>query len=201
VVKRVTGQDTISCRYLYGEFFEYKPQFKIWLATNHRPVIRGADAAIWRRIRLIPFARSFDRTIADRTLLDKLEAELPGILAWAVEGCLSWLKHGLGIAQTVEAATQEYKQESDQFGRFLGERCARERRLRTPAKNLYEAYAKWCVGSGEKPASNSIFAAALIERGITKKRARKGVIYEGLGLLPTPSQGSDLPSVSKEKAK
>jgi putative DNA primase/helicase len=200
IVKQLTGGDTISARFLYHEQFSFKPQFKIWLATNHKPDIRGTDNAIWRRIRLIPFSQQFNGR-ADRALLGKLEAELDGILAWAVAGCRSWLLHGLGNARTVEVATHAYKQESDQFGRFLEERCARERRLRTPGKNLYEAYAKWCVSSGEKPASNTIFAAALIVRGISKKRLREGVVYEGLGLLPAPSQGSDLPSVSKEKGK
>jgi len=200
VVKQLTGGDTISARFLYHEQFSFRPQFKIWLATNHKPDIRGTDIAIWRRIRLIPFTRQFD-TKPDRALLGKLEAELEGILRWAVEGCLSWLKNGLGVAQTVEAATQEYKQESDQFGRFLEERCAREKRFRTSGKNLYEAYAKWCVSSGEKLASNSNFAAALVERGISKKRGRKGVVYEGLGLLPATLQASAIPPLSKEKGR
>lgn len=200
VVKRVTGQDTISCRYLYGEFFEYKPQFKIWLATNYKPLIQGTDVAIWRRIRLIPFTQQFDGDKADRTLLEKLEAELSGILAWAVAGCLAWVGHGLGNARTVEAATQEYKKESNQFGRFIGERCVRGKQHRAPGKRLYEAYLEWCLESGEKPASNPAFAAALIERDINKTRGRKGVVYQGVGLVPTVLRSSVVPLLPKEKS-
>jgi putative DNA primase/helicase len=188
VVKRVTGQDIISCRFLYGEFFEYKPQFKIWLATNYKPVIRGNDNAIWRRIRLVPFSQQFDGNNADRLLLDKLEAELAGILAWAVEGCLAWQKRGLGKAVAVESATQEYRRESDQFGRFFGERCVRGKQSQTQGKALYEAYVEWCVRTSEKPASNPVFAAALAERGIAKKRSRKGVVYQGVELAPLPAE-------------
>jgi putative DNA primase/helicase len=200
IVKQLTGGDTISARFLYHEQFSFRPQFKIWLATNHKPDIRGTDNAIWRRIRLIPFTQQFDDR-ADRTLLEKLQAELDGILAWAVAGCRSWLLHGLGNSRTVETATHAYKQESDQFGRFLEERCTRGKRFCTTGKNLYESYAKWCLSSGEKPVSNSIFAAALVERGISKKRGRKGVVYEGLGLLPVTSPGSAIPPPSKEKGK
>jgi len=186
VVKRVTGQDTIACRFLYGEFFEYKPQFKIWLATNYKPIIHGTDIAIWRRIKLVPFTRQFDKSNADRRLLEKLEAELSGILAWAVEGCLAWREHGLGDASAVDSATTQYRQESDQFGRFLTDRCLREKRYETPGRMLFEAYFEWCLQEGEKPVTNPTFAGILAERGMTKKRGSKGVVYQGVGLVSIP---------------
>jgi putative DNA primase/helicase len=173
---------------LYEEFFEYKPQFKIWLATNYKPIIRGNDHAIWRRIRLIPFSQQFDGNNADRLLLEKLEAELDGILAWAVEGCLAWQKSGLGKAVAVQAATQEYRRESDQFGRFFGERCVRSKQSQTQGKAFYEAYVQWCMRTSEKAASNPVFAAALAERGISKKRSRKGVVYQGVDLAALPTE-------------
>ena len=106
-VKAVTGQDTITCRFLYGEFFSYRPQFKIWLAMNHKPIIRGTDRGIWRRIQLVPFTQNFEGR-ADTHLRDKLQAELPGILNWALTGLQVWLAHGVGTAAAVARATDEY---------------------------------------------------------------------------------------------
>ena len=98
VVKQVTGQDTITARFLFKEYFEYKPKMKIFLACNHKPIIRGNDHAIWRRIRLIPFRVTITKKKKEENpdFDMKLRAELPGILAWAVQGCLEWQQQGLG---------------------------------------------------------------------------------------------------------
>lgn len=182
VVKQVTGQDTIACRFLYGEFFEYKPQFKIWLATNYKPAIRGNDNAIWRRIRLIPFDQQFKGNKRDAMLPEKLRAELPGILAWAVEGCLEWQRDGLGRPKTVLDATAEYRNESDQVGRFISERCILGREYAVTGQALFEAYVQFCQRQGEKYLANNIFAAQIAKRNIQKKRTNKGLVYQGLGL-------------------
>ena len=94
LVKQVTGGDTITARFLHREYFEFKPNFKIWLATNHKPEIRGSDYAIWRRIKLVPFDVTIPEEEQDRQLLSKLMTELDGILTWAVEGCLKWQRNG-----------------------------------------------------------------------------------------------------------
>jgi len=88
VIKQATGGDTITARFLYREYFEFSPQFKLFLVANHKPVIIGTDEAIWRRIRLIPFTVTIPPEERDKQLLEKLQRELPGILAWAVRGCL-----------------------------------------------------------------------------------------------------------------
>jgi len=187
MVKQLTGGDTISARFLYHEQFSYKPQFKIWLATNHKPEIRGTDVAIWRRIRLVPFERRFEGPKSDPQLQGKLEAELPGILAWTVRGCLEWQRHGLGGAPRVTRAVLEYRQESDQIGRFLKERCTRGPKSATPARELFEAYLGWCAQQGEKPVANNVFARGLAERDITKRRRPRGQTYEGVGLVLSPA--------------
>jgi putative DNA primase/helicase len=184
VVKQVTGQDMISSRFLYGEFFEYKPQFKIWLATNYKPVIRGGEDAIWRRLRLIPFNEQFKGARKDSLLLDKLRAELPGILAWAVRGCLDWRMNGLGIPPIVNSATTEYRDESDQVGRFVSEQCLIGERFTVSGKNLYQAYVHFCQQQGERYLANNLFAAQIAKRGFEKKRTGKGNLYSGLGLRP-----------------
>jgi putative DNA primase/helicase len=184
VVKEITGNDTLAARFLFKEFFEFRPQFKIWLATNHRPAIRGTDDAIWRRIRLIPFNQQFTGKQRDPRLRDKLEAELPGILAWAVRGCLEWQRVGLGMAPVVEKATLAYRRESDHFGRFLADRCTTRPADQVSGKELFDAYVEWCGTAGEKPEANNTFAKALADRGLNKKRTSKGVIYAGVGLRP-----------------
>ncbi len=182
VIKQVTGQDRIAARFLYGEFFEYKPQFKIWLATNYKPIIRGGDDAIWRRIRLIPFNEQFKGDKRDSSLPDKLKEELPGILAWAVRGCLDWRRNGLGIPPTVKSATTEYRDESDQVGRFISEQCVSGERCTVSGRSLYQSYVEFCAQQGEKYLANNMFAAQIAKRGIEKKRTRQGFVYCGLGL-------------------
>jgi len=184
IIKEITGGDTISARFLFQEFFDFKPTFKLWLATNHRPSIRGTDDAIWRRIRLIPFTRQFSGRNRDLKLLETLRGELSGILAWAVRGCLEWQRVGLGSSPIVETATLEYRLESDHLGRFMKERCLAGSKEQASGNELYQAYVDFCSANGEKPESNNAFAKALAERGIKKKRGRKGTVYQGIGLVP-----------------
>ena len=181
-VKEATGGDTMSARYLYQEYFDFRPQFKVWLTTNHLPDIRGTDDAIWRRIHLIPFKQQFTGKSCDSKLRNKLERELSGILAWAVRGCLEWQRSGLGVASVVKAATLDYRRESDQIARFLKERCSRRGDDQASGHELYEAYSQWCSDRGEKPESNNTFAKRLAEHGIGKKRTQKGTMYKGVGL-------------------
>jgi putative DNA primase/helicase len=184
LVKEITGEDTIAARFLFHEHFSFKPRFKVWLISNHRPDIRGTDHAMWRRVRLIPFERQFEGARRDSRLREKLEAELPGILTWAVQGCLAWQRHGLGDAPRIAQATLEYRQESDQVGRFLSDRCVKGTKSSAPAGELFNAYVEWCGKTGVKPEANNQFARRLRDRGISKKRTRRGVVYQGVALAP-----------------
>lgn len=177
-VKQLTGGDTIAARFLYGEHFEYRPQFKLWLVTNHRPRVDGGDAAIWRRLRLIPFAVSF-RGREDKGLAGDLEPELPGILRWAVEGCLEWQRGGLGSARAVEAATREYREDEDVLGAFLAERCEMEGQVE--AATLRSAYEAFCRDKGDEPLSANLLGRELAQRGITRGGAG-GRRYCGVSL-------------------
>jgi putative DNA primase/helicase len=204
VMKALTGEDTISARFLYHEQFEYRPQFKIWLATNHKPAIWETSDAIWRRIKLIEFKCQFAGLRADVALRSKLEAELPGILAWAVRGCLAWQKVGLREPQTISRATLGYRQESDQIGRFFKDRCYLQPDRQTPAKQLYDDYVLWCGNQQEIPVANNLFTAKLAERGIDgieRKRAAGGVVYRGLGLLPLAAPEVPVSAAPKGKSK
>ena len=170
-VKEITGGDKIAVRFLYGEHFEFHPEFKLWLVTNHKPSADGDDDAIWRRLRLIPFRESFEGR-EDRGLAADLEAELPGILAWAVRGCLAWQRDGLGHAEAVTRATSDYRAEEDHLGAFLTEVTAAGGQVR--ADELRAAYEEWCGSLGERPLSGSALGKRLRHRGITAERGSKG---------------------------
>jgi len=179
-LKQVTGGDTIAARFLYGEHFEFRPRFKLWLVTNHRPRVDGSDDAVWRRLRLIPFEVSF-RGHEDRTLAADLEAELPGILAWAVEGCLAWQHDGLGEAGAVTSATREYREEEDVLGAFLAERCELEGEVE--AATLREAFDAFCGEIGERPPGAAVLGRRLARRGIESRRGTAGRrVYGGVSL-------------------
>ena len=183
LVKQLTGGDTITARFLFKEFFDFKPQFKIWLAANHKPAIRGSDHGIWRRIRLVPFTVTIPDHEQDRQLPQKLAEELPGILAWAVRGCMAWRTEGLGIPEEVRAATDSYRDEMDLFGGFLEESCVAGADASITAKNLYAAYTSWCEANGEKVRSQKALAGSLRERGFENGRLAKGVrCWHGLRL-------------------
>lgn len=192
-VKQVTGGDTITARKLYAEFFEFKPRFKLFLAANHKPAIRGTDHAIWRRICLVPFKVTIPPAEQDPQLGEKLLAELTGILAWAVQGCLEWQVHGLDVPATVLAATENYREEMDVIGDFLEERCALEDGATVTTRELYSAYEEWAKNAGEKPIARNAFGMRLAERGFertrTSPRAARQRAWRGIRLAEAQMLG------------
>jgi putative DNA primase/helicase len=139
-VKEATGGDPIRARRMREDFWEFWPTHKIFLATNHKPVIKGTDEGIWRRIRLVPFTVTLAEAEQDKTLPEKLRAERSGILRWAVAGCLAWQREGLNQPDEVSSATEAYREEMDAVGRFLTERCLFVPARFTTTKALYDAY-------------------------------------------------------------
>jgi putative DNA primase/helicase len=190
LVKQLVGGDKVAARFLYSEFFEFDAQFKLFLTTNHKPVIRGTDYAIWRRIRLVPFEEVIPMEEQDKELPKKLRAELPGFLAWAVRGCLRWQEKGLGQPEKVSAATEAYREEMDVLGAFLKDRCVSRKDGRVAAGQLYEEYVKWCERTGERPLTQQKLGGALADRNF--QRYRTGNLRSWLGLeLRDTNDGSD----------
>jgi phage/plasmid-associated DNA primase len=189
----------VTARFLFGENFDFKPEFKLWLSTNNKPVIQGTDDAIWDRIRLIPFMQRFDGPKADTKLPDKLRGELTGVFAWMVEGCLEWQEHGLEEPKTVTEATKQYREEMDTLASFLDEACVVGADYRVLAEQLYQRYAMWCDKSGERKDPKKAFVARLGERGFVRRRETAGVnkgryIWLGIGFLSgdePPEEGDD----------
>lgn len=185
LVKQLTGGDRITARFLYREHFEFDPSFKLFLAANHKPVIRGSDYAIWRRIRLIPFTVTIRPEQQDKNLVEKLKTELSGILRWAVEGCLSWQKEGLQPPESVKVATDDYRVEMDIISEFIAECCEEKPEAKTSFKVLYDRYATWCAENQDEPIDKRDFGRCLSERGFRKGRNNRERFRTGIGLRVT----------------
>ena len=185
LVKQLTGGDKVKARYMRQDFFQFDPTHKLFLVANHKPIVRGTDHAIWRRICLIPFDVTIPEAEQDKALPAKLLMELPGILAWAVQGCRAWQATGLNVPDAVKVATETYKNESDIIGSFLDEYTVNVTDALTKAGKLYKAYSAWCEGNGEHALTQTMFGRRMAERGIEKKKERSGMFYRGIGLLDT----------------
>lgn len=184
-IKDLTGRDTVTARFLYQEFFDFRPEFKLFMAANHKPLVRGTDHAIWSRIRLLPFNVTISKEKMDKNLFSKLVKEAPGILNWMLEGCLLWQKEGLNEPSEIQTATDEYKQEMDIMAEFFSKHCIAEPGSSIKGKWLRLVYMAWCEISGQKPLSHIALAQAIQERGFGKKREADGMVYVGLRLHET----------------
>lgn len=183
VVKHLTGGDRVTARFLHREYFEFSPTHKIFLATNHKPNIKGADNGIWRRLRIIPFSAYFSDEKKDPQFPSKLKSEFPGILAWAVRGCLAWQNNGLGIPKAVEAATSDYRAEMDIIQTFITDCCSSAPTCTVRSQELYDAYRQWAEANGHGVFSQTRFSLTLSEKNIKSKKTAKGKLWEGIGLL------------------
>jgi putative DNA primase/helicase len=187
LVKQLTGGDEISANRMHEDSKQFEPTHKIFVAANHKPIIRGTDHAIWRRIKLIPFEVTFLEDEQDPLLEKKLFDELPGILNWAVAGCQAWLRNGMQYPEKVNMATQEYRTDSDQLGKFIVECCiVRPATDEIPAEEiragvLFAAFSKWCEPRNERPGTLTSFGNRMTERGFERNR-KGGVHYIGIEL-------------------
>lgn len=184
-IKELTSGDTISARFMRSEWFSFRPVGKLFLATNHRPQVRGTDHAIWRRIRLIPFDQTFGQPggpPADPHLRDKLRAELPGILAWAVTGSALWHHRGMTSPEAVTAATAAYRTEQDVLGDFFTDAVEIDKAASATAAELFGAYRDWCTAAAERPMTKTAFGRALQERGFHQVRTETARMWHGLRL-------------------
>jgi putative DNA primase/helicase len=179
LIKQLTGGDTISACFKFKEPFEFKPQLKLWLSTQHKPEIAGTDEGIWRRIRLVPFNVHFEQ---DTTLQDVLLAEAPGILRWAVEGLRQWRENGLMEPQAVVDATTGYRSEEDVMLRFIqSDYLEIGGEYKCGAHDLYETYKKWAHNNHEEELSERKFSDSMKAHGYKKlPRTTKGIQYTGM---------------------
>lgn len=184
LLKQLTGGSKVTCRFLYGDEFEYTPEFKIWIATNHKPIVRGTDLGIWRRIKLIPFEVNIPQNKVDKMLKYKLRKEFPQILRWAVEGCIKWQNEGITEPKCVQDAIKEYKVEMDLLASFM-EQCVvidYDSKDKIMASDLFGLYSKWAKVNNEYEMSSKKFFRDIGNKVPDKGRSSKGIFYTNIKL-------------------
>jgi putative DNA primase/helicase len=181
-IKSLTGGDKISVRFMRGDFFEFTPEFKLVIAGNHKPRLRSVDEAIRRRLHLVPFTVTIPRDERDPQLHEKLRAEFPGILKWAIEGSLAWQREGLNPPAAVRQATADYLASEDTIGQWIEERCITEISLWTPSNMLFVDHLAWCKQAGEHECSQKRFTQQLEARGYERSRTGRARGVAGIAL-------------------
>lgn len=195
-IKSLTGGDKIAARFMRQDFFEFTPQFKLIIAGNHKPGLRSVDEAIRRRFNLIPFTVTIPPQERDETLPDRLRAELPGILAWMIQGCADWLEHGLAPPEVVTAATAAYLEGEDAIGAWLEEVAVRDPNAWERSADLFASWASWGAKTGEHVGSQIRFGQKLEAHGIIPARHNSARGYLGLRLLSPDHTGTPFTSYS-----
>jgi putative DNA primase/helicase len=174
-IKALTGGDPITARFMRQDFFTFTPQFKLFIAGNHKPGLRNVDEAIRRRLHLIPFDVKIPADERDRALAEKLKAEWPGILAWAIEGCRHWQRNGLAPPHAVTKATDEYLEAEDAMGQWLAECCEQGPYRWASRADLFASWRQWAERVGEYVLPLKRFLQALETRGFVGARKHGGV--------------------------
>lgn len=180
-IKMLTGGDTVKARKMREDFWEFTPSHKIWISVNHRPATADNSYGFWRRVKMIPFTVTIPKEKQDPKLLDALKAEMPGILAWLVRGCLAWREQGLGSARVVEEATESYRNPQNDLDGFLAQCCVKDSSMRVKAGELYAQYTKWCSGQSVRPLRQTDFGKRMKGLGWDTVKASIN-FYTGLGL-------------------
>jgi putative DNA primase/helicase len=186
LVKELTGGDTIRARRMREDFWQFKPTHLAVMVTNHKPVVRGTDNGIWRRLRLVPFEVTIAEADQDKRLPERLLAESPAILRWLVDGCLAWQRDGLQAPTQVLAATEEYREESDTFSCWFEEMLQVEPGAELRSSEAYENYRQWCANTYEQPFTKRRFGELMTPR-ITGRRTSNGTIYQGIAWRTCPA--------------
>ena len=187
--KLITGGGTIVARPLYGKPVRFAPQHLLMLITNSKPSAPAHDYALWKRLLVVPFERSFvddpkeaNERKRDAYILDKLRPEAAGILAWLVRGCLAWQTQGLHAPASVTEATDEYQAGEDAIKQFIGACCIESDTLKTRSSLLYHAYTRWLLSAGFDQLNEKRFGQQM-GKIHEKKRQKTGNHYLGIGLV------------------
>lgn len=185
-LKSLVSTEKLTARYLYSEYFEFYPTFKIWLRGNFKPIITDCSHGAWRRLRLIPFENQVSDEKTDPDLEKKLMAEQEGIFAWMVDGCLKWQKERLQPSVKIQAASRVYQDESDILGEFLEDYCDVGKGLIESQSTIYDAYKSYCIDSGGSYPHQKTLTRQLSAKGVMTSRKKEGGVvrrwYEGISL-------------------
>jgi P4 family phage/plasmid primase-like protien len=181
-IKNMVSGDPVEGEKKYQDSFTYYPEYKIWLFTNYKPRIVGTDEGIWDKVIFIPFKRYFALSERDHGLLEKLKAELPGILQWAIRGCLDWQEQGLNVPECLKQATEDYRREQNVLGHFVEDELVEHDELKTPCGRMYSHYKEWADKNGEYQMTASEFKERMQQRYGEPRRASAGKFWVGVGV-------------------
>ena len=189
-IKQLTGGDTVAARFMRQDFFEYRPQFKLIIAGNHKPSLRSVDEAIRRRFHLIPFAVTIPADERDSDLTEKLKAEWPGILAWLIDGCLEWQAQGLRPPKAVLEATAAYLSAEDAIASWIDDKCEVDAKSWTSSSELFASWSAWADAAGEQTGSQKRLTQTLESRGFHRHKMNRGQGLYGLSVKVEDAAGS-----------
>jgi putative DNA primase/helicase len=181
-IKALTGEDSITARFLHKEFFTFRPIGKVWLAFNHKPSVEDDSHGFWRRVRLIPFLASFKGDSIDDQLVSKLSSEGQGILAWGVRGCQAWRIQGLGLPASVREATEAYRVESDPLRDFIADCCVLNEDAQIEVRLLWLCYCDWAKNSAIRPLNRRQFTERVVRLGAKRSRMGHDRTWTWLGI-------------------
>lgn len=182
-VKRLTGGDTIKARGMREDFWSFTPSHSIVMHTNHKPIVRGSDEGIWRRLRFVPFDIVIPEDERDGKLWERLQQEKDGILAWIIRGYQEWVSRGLDEPSSVTEATAAFRGESDMLATFLEQRCLLNPYTHVRSGELFEAWVQWCKIENHDAGTQTKFSRELVDRGFDKDHTMHGKVWRGIGLL------------------
>ena len=169
-IKSLTGGDPITARFMRQDFFTFQPQFKLTVIGNHRPALQQVDEAMRRRLMVAPFVVTIPPAERDPQLMEKLEPEYPGILAWLIEGCVRWQREGLNPPATVTANTAEYFEAEDTVATWLTECCRVRPSLQAKTGDLFRSWTEWAKSAGEHSGSAKTFSERLLGKGFERTK-------------------------------
>jgi putative DNA primase/helicase len=195
-IKTVTGRDEVEGRFLYANAFTYRPQFKLLIASNHRPRIPNPDEAWRRRLHLLPFDKRPAQP--DPLLKEKLRDEYPAILGWMIQGAVAWHRDGLRVPDTVLEASAQYLKEEDVVGLWFDECCKLDApTVESTRKELYESFSGWCRSMGHgAPTAYALTRWLKQHKGIEQNMRKPSRPYLGLRLRDPFTEGGDIPSAA-----
>lgn len=182
-INRLTGEETLTARVMRGDPFTFIQTQKHLVVGNHKPRLDGSDPALVRRFVLIPFDAVFAAGQRDMTMIDKLKAEAPGVLAWVIQGSVEWFRDGLQIPSKISNSSSEYMEENDDIGTWMSECCVMQSSSPlSKAGDLYDSYSTWIKGRGQFPVSLPLWAKRLKTNPSITSRKSGSIRYEGLSL-------------------
>ena len=183
MIKRITGGDQISAQFKFGNEFSFRPQFKLWMSTNNRPIIRGTDYGIWRRIFPFPFIRSFTEEEKDKDLPEKLEKELPMILGWAIQGFQKYQKlGGIKMPECLKPEYKDYKVKMDVITQFIEKNCTLIKGYNTKVSTLFKNYKEWAKDECEYIMKSSKVEEEMKKKGFEIFTIQEEKYYRGIKL-------------------